>query len=99
MLAHNIYKPIRLKNDYLTFLHLYSECKKLRKIDYLKYTENSENNIETNPKQFWTFFKQKKLINDLPNYISLNSDHADNGQDIVNLFAKNFSNTISILSR
>lgn len=60
-IALNLYKTTKFASDYLFFSHLRSECKKFRKLDYQKYIKISENNIKINPKQFWTFFKQKKV--------------------------------------
>lgn len=48
--------------------------------------------IKNNHKYFWKFFKDNKSHNSVPNNVNYNKINADNGQDIVNLFGKFFSN-------
>lgn len=51
-----------------------------------------QNSIKNNPKYFWKFFKSKINHNSTPNNVNYNNVIADNGQGIVNLFGKFFSN-------
>jgi hypothetical protein len=50
-----------------------------------------QNSIKNNPKYFLKFLKTKNSRNSIPNNVNYNKVTVDNGQDIVNLFGKFFS--------
>lgn len=89
-LSHFAFKNSNNFSDYLIFSNLRSKI--LRQRDYNNYMNKVQNSINNNPKYFWKFFKDKKSHNSIPSLVNYNKVNADNGQDIVNLFGKFFSN-------
>lgn len=88
--AHYLFKNTMLPSDFFIFSDLRAKCKYIRERDFSNFIKYSQNSIKTNPKQFWTFLKHKKLNHDLPNYMRLNDTSANNGQtlliSLVNIF-------------
>lgn len=91
-LYHLAFKYSNNFPDYLQFSNLRGKAKIIRQRDYNTYMNKVQNSINNNPKYFWKFFKDKKSQNSIPNNMNYNKMNANNGQDIVNLFGKFFSN-------
>lgn len=73
--------------DFEYFAKLRPQCKSLRAINYSSYLANVQNSIKHDSKYFWSFFKDKKPNNSLPNTMFLDDQIAENNQSIVNSFA------------
>lgn len=94
-IAHITYKKYNNISEYLHFSLLRSKCKQLTKSDYKNYITKTQSSIKQNPKYFWKFINNRKNKNALPSLLTLDSTVVDNGNDIVNLFAKYFFEAFS----
>ena len=75
-------------NILANFKYLRSQLKKSIARDYDFYLQNIENNLISDPKKFWSYFKKN---NSLPNNIFYNNMSYNNDNDIANVFADYFS--------
>lgn len=89
--THKLLKSYGTQNLRLQFSYLRRECKILASRDYSRFIHETELNLQQNPRKFWYFIKNNKNENYIPESMHLNNSKADNGQDIVELFASNFS--------
>ncbi|KAL4107986.1 hypothetical protein QTP88_018251 [Uroleucon formosanum] len=94
-ICHLVYKQYSNISDYITFSNLRAQCKRLAKSDYKNYINTVQHSIKNNPKYFWSFIKNVTNNNALPKSLSLDTTVVDNGTDIVNVFAKYFSDSYS----
>jgi hypothetical protein len=94
-ICHLVYKQFNNISDYITFSHLRAKCKRLAKSNYKNYINNVQFSIRNNLKYFWSFIKNVTNNNALPKSLSLDTTVVNNGTDIVNVFAKYFSNSYS----
>jgi len=85
-IAHVAYKKYDNISDYLHFSCLRAKCKKLSKYDYNNYLNKVQSSIRQNPKYFWKFINNRINNKTQPSLLTLDSNIADNGTDIVNLF-------------
>lgn len=76
-------------SDYSTF-SLLRKVKAKMKHDFNTYIINTENNIKTDTKYFWSYIKALKKNTGIPNIICYQDREARNGADIRNLFAEHF---------
>jgi hypothetical protein len=53
---------------------------------------NMQNNDNTNPKTFWTFYKSRKSLSLNPTTMSYLDNEVNPGNETVNLFKLHFSN-------
>lgn len=97
-ISHLIYKKFKNISDYISFSSLRAKCKRLAKSDYKNYINKVQSSIRNNPKYFWSFIKNSNNDNALPQSLYLDTAVVNNGTDIVNLFAKYFSDAYSIVN-
>jgi hypothetical protein len=77
-----------LKNK---FKSLCSTIKKMLRDSCLKYMNTICASCDHNPKRFWSFFKTKSKVSNIPGKVSMKENdnerlHADNNTDIANMF-------------
>ncbi|CAG9137015.1 unnamed protein product [Plutella xylostella] len=72
---------------------LKSRAKSIESICYDKYITKVEDSIKSNPKMFWSFFKNKCKSNTLPSLMTLGTITASSGKQICDLFAEFFNST------
>ena len=87
---HRYYAQSRNDFDYAMFKNQRAIVKRLRDADFSKYIAETERNVKDDPKSFFKFVNNT-CNNGIPNVMSLDTDIADSGYDIANLFAKHFS--------
>lgn len=108
--VHKRWKIYNRLADYELFSSLRSEQKLLERECYNDFIKKAEDNIKTNPKNFWSYLKSKKTGNDMPNNFYLDSIKSSVGQDTANLFNHyfhsvfepeftNFQNSTSTLNK
>ena len=90
-IAYKRYKQSKSDVDYNSFSTLRLQCKTLTKECYDLYITNAENSINNDVTFFWNFVHSQSNHNSIPKSMSLNTEKADNGIDISNIFAKYFS--------
>lgn len=83
---HKKFKVYQNLSDYRTFSTLRKRFRKMERDCYEYYINVSEDNINRNPKYFWTFVKSKKSNNDIPNTITYKGDSLYEGSQICNAF-------------
>lgn len=88
--VHQFYKRFNSLNFYHEFSFLRSECKNLKNHDYLVYINKIQDKINTNPKYFWKYFKDKNRSSQLPKSMFYSIMIAENGDDIMKLFKTYF---------
>lgn len=93
--AHKKYKAEPSALNYSMFSNLRTQCSILSKQCYRNYVQKTENALENNVKQFWSYVNSKRRSNDIPNTLSLDNVNADMGPDAANLFAEYFSSVYS----
>lgn len=91
-IAHLNFIKLNSEQNYILFSNIRKQCKNQSRLDYKNYLNNVQNSITTNSKFFWNHIKSKTSLDSLPQIIILDDLSADNGQDIVNILAKHFSN-------
>ncbi|CAG9828296.1 unnamed protein product [Diabrotica balteata] len=92
-IAHKNFKASG--SSYEEFSVLRERCKALQAICYKNYLENIQANLSSNPHSFWRYVSTTHGSSAYPNVMS-NKDGdviAQNGDEIVNLFASYFSGT------
>ncbi|XP_045783684.1 uncharacterized protein LOC123879834 [Maniola jurtina] len=88
---HKKWKIYGRQCDYILFSELRREFKNLEASCYNAYIERAEANILTaNSKCFWSFVKSKQNINSIPDSLYLDTESAQEGQRIADLFNKFF---------
>lgn len=90
-IAHINYKSNNSIDCYKIFSDLRNKCKSLSKKCYSDYITDVEQTIKSNPKHFWNYVKSLKDNNGCPRSMYSGRKHADNDQEIVDLFADYFS--------
>ena len=50
------------ERDYLIFSKLRKDCKQISITSYNKFIDKTEENIVNNPKHFWSFVNNKRLV-------------------------------------
>ncbi len=65
----------------------------------LKYMNTICVSHDHNPKRFWSFFKKKSKVSNIPGNVLIKNDHerihADNNTDIANMFNDYFASIIT----
>jgi hypothetical protein len=85
-----LYKKFNDPSDYNNFSRLRANCKRTAKHDYKNHINKVQLSVKLNPKSFWKYVNNRRNNNSIPNLLTLDTTSADNGYDIVNLFAKYF---------
>jgi len=88
--AHSLYKQFNDPSDYNNFSRLRANCKRTAKLEYKNHLNKVQLSLKLNPKSFWKYVNNRRNNNFIPNFVTLDTMSADNGHDIVNLFAKFF---------
>lgn len=87
---HKKWKLFSNVNDYSRFSELRRKSKNLMNYDYLRYVSSCENNIKSDPKNFWKFVSSSRRDSGIPSAISYNEQTAVNPNDVSQLFATYF---------
>lgn len=95
---------IKTKNYYLRRYRLtkdpyhYQQFQTLRRLvktriksDYVQYIKRTENNLKSNPKEFWSFAKSIKGFSPVPPSVNYNNVIHTKPQDVVDAFSDYFS--------
>lgn len=90
---HNKYKNYGNISDYHSFSVLRNRAKELEAICFDTYMEKIESSIAKNPKCFWSYIKNKRSSNTLPNILHYMNSSADNNEGIAELFSTYFHST------
>lgn len=78
--------------DYREFSLLRSRCKRMIRECFRSHVKETENNIKSNIKSFWSYVHSlKKNCSDYPAEMTYNNEIAKNAADIGELFSKFFS--------
>ncbi|XP_050311196.1 uncharacterized protein LOC126746844 [Anthonomus grandis grandis] len=88
------HKKYQLSNDeidYHEFTILRAQCKRLSQECYRNYLATLNENLTSNPKNFWKFVNKKRASNIVPREMFLDNSIATDDQQIVDLFATHFS--------
>lgn len=97
----NIHKKMHYHKKYkrtkrLIYLELFKNTRTMLKKQisdsYKHYIFETENNINHNPNQFWSFIQSKKGVSRIPNNVYYNNTYYDKPLDIVNKYCEYFSN-------
>lgn len=88
--TRSLYKKFNDPSDYNNFSRLRANCKRTAKLDFKNYNNKVQLFVKLNLKSFWKYINNRRNNNSIPNLLTLDTMSADNGQDIVNLFAKFF---------
>uniref|UniRef100_A0A2S2R2Y8 RNA-directed DNA polymerase from mobile element jockey n=1 Tax=Sipha flava TaxID=143950 RepID=A0A2S2R2Y8_9HEMI len=94
--AHASFKATKKPDDYDKFSFLRSKYKLLSRICYKQYIEYAENNICSDPKEFWNFVRKNKSSHNLPKSVSLNGVFSNNDKDVADLFSKLFDSVYTL---
>lgn len=85
------YKKYKNKADKNSFTLLRKRAKDLEELCYKQYMESVQKSIIKNPKMFWSFVKSRYGgSNTLPSTLTYESQSADTGDGIANLFSRYF---------
>lgn len=87
------HKKAKMKDDanlQEIFKQLRREFKHSQNVAYKKYVLNLEENLLTNPKEFWSYVNIKRKCTGYPSSMNLNDSSATNPADICQLFAEFF---------
>lgn len=90
---HKKYKNYGNLSDYHCFSVLRNRAKQLEAVCFDAYMTKIESSIAKNPKCFWTYIKNKRSSNTLPNVLYYMDQSADTGEGITELFATYFQST------
>lgn len=90
-IAHRNYKESKSRDAYNEFSILRGSCKQLQAVCYTNYLNHVQNSLTDDPGCFWKHVNNSKKSNNYPNSMFLGDSTAENGNDIVDLFASNFS--------
>ncbi|PZC78085.1 hypothetical protein B5X24_HaOG202620 [Helicoverpa armigera] len=90
---HNKYKNYGNISDYHSFSVLRNRAKELEAICFDTYMKKIESSIAKNPKCFWSYIKNKRSSNTLPNILHYMNSSADNNEGIAELFSTYFHST------
>ena len=96
--AHKTYKRFPSRRNYANFSVLRSLTKSLYKQDHRKYIELVENNIQDNPKLFWSYIHNKNKNHGIPTLMSYEQVSSSNQKEICDLFASFFKSVYSVKS-
>lgn len=88
---HNRFKRHGNPRDYDTFSMLRLRVKAVLEQCLRVYIERIESDLSVNIKAFWRYTRGKRVTNSYPKLMRYNDRKAENGCDIVNLFADYFS--------
>ena len=88
--AHCTWKQSELPADKRVFSKLRAQCLRMSRKLHSQYIEDLENKINTNSKVFWKYANALNSSGKIPTTMKWRDRLLDNGQDIVNSFAKNF---------
>ena len=94
-LAHKNYKRSNNVNTYNTFSLLRRQCRVLTDDCYRRYISNAESAINENPNYFWNYIRSKRNRGVIPKIMHLDTDTADHGRGIADLFARFFSSVFN----
>lgn len=89
------YKKYKNQADYDAFSLLRKRHKDLCRKIKSRYLSNIENNISSNPKNFWSHVKSSNTSQGIPKCMYFEELKASNGTEIANLFSKYFSSVFS----
>lgn len=88
---HKKYKKTKLTYFYMLFSKVRKEINSLMHRDYNAYLHDVQENLRTNPKEFWKFIHNKKGHTTVPASVSYNNELFTKPNDIVNVFQEHFS--------
>ncbi|KAK9679856.1 Baculovirus F protein [Popillia japonica] len=88
---HSRWKRYKNKIDYLTFSLLRIRSKHLIQDDLKTYINSVENEITEDPKRLWSYAKNKKAIQRIPNKIAYDGRVVSDGHSVSELFSEFFS--------
>lgn len=91
-IVHKKFKETRNILFYREFSAIRDRCKIVSNLCYNKYLQKVENNLRADSRSFWKFMNHKNSSYSLPNNMFLGDAKAEGGQEIVQLFARHFSN-------
>lgn len=94
---HKKWKQYGNQQDYQIFSTLRARFKKKSDHCYRQFIELSEDNINKNPKLFWSFVKSKKSTGDFPANMSYNDRIISTGSEICDAF-NHYFHSVFILS-
>lgn len=80
----------RSQQTKLAFNEASREYRNYNALLYARYKRRTEQNLRTNPKQFWSFINSKRKENGLPTSMYLDEQSADCASDKCELFAAQF---------
>lgn len=89
-ISHKLYKRYNSQIFYDKFKKNRAYAKLLARRDEKLYLESTEESIRDNSKNFFKYVNNLSSNNSIPSTVHFNDQTADNGQDIVNLFASKF---------
>lgn len=85
------YKKFRNQFYYTQFSNLRQEVKVMVQTDYQNYLSEIQNNLSSNPKQFWDFVRNKKKQTTVSKQMFYNGVELNDPYDIANCFKEHFS--------
>lgn len=88
---HIKYKKYRTHFYYTEFTKLRKECKQLAHSDYRTYINKIQNELKTNPSQFWQYVRSKSGHSGVPGVMNYSNKQLTSPTSIVNSFKEYFS--------
>ena len=76
-----------------------ANCKKTAKLYFKNYINKVQLFVKLKPKSFWKYVNNRRNNNSITNLLTLDTMSADNGQDIVILFAQFFYKNYAQLNK
>ena len=88
--AHTNFKRYGTMEYYQTFSVLREQCKEYRQVCYRRYLNRVENNINDDPRRFWSYVRDHKNDYSIPVSLTYSNQTSNSLEDSVNLFAAFF---------
>ena len=88
--AHIIYKKTQSLRDKSVFCNLRAECKRLSTLLHERYMANIERSLYSDPKFFWSYSKNLRQNNSIPEFISYDNEVSSSDSQSAEMFASFF---------
>lgn len=96
---HKRWKTYKETRDYIQFSNLRRRSKYLMDLDYKNYISSCEQNIQTQPKNFWKFISNSRKDSGIPASVTYGDMSASNGEEVCQLFSNFFKTVYEPLSQ
>lgn len=90
--AFSKYRTLSLREYYKRLNIVY---KNASRISFSRYQQGIQQNLKTNPKQFWKYVNEQRKESGLPSSMTFNGGVASEPKDVCQFFAEKFANTYS----